>query len=235
MQHMQINGVIVKKNQIILNSFFAIICAIFLSKTSFAEPQNLTTLIEEIQTYHDSGAYQKELTHVITHAGHYVTKRAEANAHSAHPEKLAVVLDIDETSLSNYNFIAARHFGWDRAQVHKEILAANAPAIKPMLSFYNDALKHGVTMFFVTGRPEAERHATIKNLKYAGYKDWAGLYLKPANYKLPSVIPFKSKTRATITKHGYTIIASIGDQYSDLKGGYAEKTFKLPNPYYYLY
>jgi len=48
------------------------------------------------------------------------------------------------------------------------------------------------------------------------------------------LVTFKSEARAAITKQGYTIIASIGDQYSDLKGGYAEKTFKLPNPYYYL-
>jgi len=28
------------------------------------------------------------------------------------------------------------------------------------------------------------------------------------------------------------IIANIGDQESDLAGGFAEKTFKLPNPFY---
>ena len=33
---------------------------------------------------------------------------------------------------------------------------------------------------------------------------------------------------------GFTIILSVGDQESDLKGGYAERTFKLPNPVYYL-
>ena len=115
------------------------------------------------------------------------------------------------------------------------MLAADAPAIKPMLQFYDDALKRGVTIFFVTGRHESVRLATIKNLKYAGYHDWKGLYLRPENDKRASVIPFKSQTRATISKEGYTIIASIGDQYSDLKGGHAEHTYKLPNPYYYLY
>jgi acid phosphatase len=28
------------------------------------------------------------------------------------------------------------------------------------------------------------------------------------------------------------IIANMGDQASDLAGGHAEKTFKLPNPFY---
>jgi HAD superfamily, subfamily IIIB (Acid phosphatase) len=30
------------------------------------------------------------------------------------------------------------------------------------------------------------------------------------------------------------IVLSLGDQQSDLTGGYAERTFKLPNPVYYL-
>jgi hypothetical protein len=29
-------------------------------------------------------------------------------------------------------------------------------------------------------------------------------------------------------------VANFGDQYSDLKGGYADRTFKLPNPNYFL-
>jgi hypothetical protein len=29
-------------------------------------------------------------------------------------------------------------------------------------------------------------------------------------------------------------VANFGDQPSDLKGGHAERTFKLPNPNYYL-
>jgi len=31
---------------------------------------------------------------------------------------------------------------------------------------------------------------------------------------------------------GYAIVVNIGDQMSDLDGGFAERTFKLPNPFY---
>ena len=31
---------------------------------------------------------------------------------------------------------------------------------------------------------------------------------------------------------GFTIIANVGDQPSDLAGGYAERTFLVPNPFY---
>ena len=216
-------------------TFFAVICAFILNKSSFAEPANLTLLTEKIQAYHDSGAYQKELKHVMTRAHHFVVNRVQANAHHTPHEKLAIVLDIDETSLSNYDKIVARGFTTNHERIHRDVLAADVPAIKDMLTFYDDALKQGVAVFFVTGRIESDRRATIKNLKQAGYHDWAGLYLKPNNYNQPSIIPFKSQTRAAISKLGYTIIASIGDQQSDLTGGYAEKTFKLPNPFYYLH
>jgi hypothetical protein len=47
-------------------------------------------------------------------------------------------------------------------------------------------------------------------------------------------IQYKSGTRAYIESLGYTIVADFGDQYSDLLGGFANMTFKLPNPNYYL-
>jgi predicted secreted acid phosphatase len=144
------------------------------------------------------------------------------------------VLDIDESSLSNYDKMVARNFVANKEQLRSEIAAADSPAIKPMLLLYNDALQRGIEVFFVTGRKESERQDTIKNLKLIGFHTYSGLYLKPDNYNKPSIIPFKSQTRERIEIEGYKIIATIGDQQSDLKGGFAEKSFKLPNPYYYL-
>jgi predicted secreted acid phosphatase len=47
-------------------------------------------------------------------------------------------------------------------------------------------------------------------------------------------IQYKSGTRAYIESQGYDIVADFGDQFSDLQGGFADKTFKMPNPNYYL-
>jgi len=47
-------------------------------------------------------------------------------------------------------------------------------------------------------------------------------------------IQYKSGTRAYIESQGYDIVADFGDQFSDLLGGHADKTFKMPNPNYYL-
>lgn len=200
----------------------------------YSEPPNLALVKKELIHYHDSGLYQEELTKKIQQAHQYIIQEALLNTQQKDQQKLALVLDIDETSLSNYDKMVKHDFTGTRAEIHKEILGADSPVIKPMLALYQDAIKHGIKVFFVTGRTESERSATENNLSKAGYKNWTGLYLRPSKYSASSIIPFKSQTREMISKQGYTIIASIGDQYSDIRGGYAKKGFKLPNPYYYL-
>jgi hypothetical protein len=60
----------------------------------------------------------------------------------------------------------------------------------------------------------------------------------PSIHATPAVscptIQYKSGTRAYIESQGYDIVADFGDQFSDLEGGHADKTFKMPNPNYYL-
>jgi hypothetical protein len=85
------------------------------------------------------------------------------------------------------------------------------PAIGPTLDVLKLARAHGVRMFFITGRPENQREATERNLKAAD---------------------FKAPLRAQIEQQGYTIIANIGDQPSDLLGGHSQKDFLLPDPFY---
>ena len=52
--------------------------------------------------------------------------------------------------------------------------------------------------------------------------------------KYASAVDFKMPERKKISELGYTIILCMGDQQSDLSGGYCEKTVKLPNPVYFL-
>lgn len=64
---------------------------------------------------------------------------------------------------------------------------------------------------------------------FAGYR---GLYLEANGFRYASAADFKTPQRERIEKDGYTIIANVGDQPSDLAGGHAEMTFLLPNPFY---
>ncbi|PIU45680.1 MAG: hypothetical protein COS95_02525 [Ignavibacteriales bacterium CG07_land_8_20_14_0_80_59_12] len=68
--------------------------------------------------------------------------------------------------------------------------------------------------------------------------DSARLNRKQEPHLFPSYwrtcIEFKSGARKEIQEKGFTILATISDQYSDLLGGYAQRTFKLPDPMYSL-
>jgi hypothetical protein len=50
-----------------------------------------------------------------------------------------------------------------------------------------------------------------------------------------ATIEYKSSERRRIVAQGYTIMLSVGDQWSDLLGDpQAEVSVKLPNPFYFL-
>jgi acid phosphatase len=90
-----------------------------------------------------------------------------------------------------------------------------------------------MAIFFLTGRPERLRAVTERNLQAAGY-EWTGVLLKPDALNIPSAVDFKAAERRRLVAEGYTIVVNIGDQMSDLDGGFAERTYKLPNPFYFV-
>jgi putative acid phosphatase of HAD superfamily subfamily IIIB len=213
-------------------------------------PYNAGDLVAALTAFHDLGVYDREITQIDDLAdawvkgdrrrgGHGHAARARAARHGRDDHggrgkggKPAIVLDIDETSLSNYSAIVADGFKFgpkSQAEATDEI----GVAIKQTLQIFNDAKARGIAVFFVTGRPEAQRQVTTENLTREGYSGWAGLTLKPAGTTLTTVA-YKSGARAAIEQQGFHIIANIGDQYSDLAGGHADRAFKVPNPFYFL-
>jgi hypothetical protein len=106
------------------------------------------------------------------------------------------------------------------------------PAIGPTLEVFRQARMLKITVFFITGRSESQRAATEHNLATAGYSDYEKLYMAPNGVHFASAADFKTPIRAKIEQAGYTIVAIIGDQPSDLEGGHADRKFLMPNPFY---
>jgi acid phosphatase len=216
-----------------LSIFFIFTFSLLVSKPASAkEPENLHTLKQAVIFYHDSGEYDFDQEAVAQRARDYLDMRINQDTNN---QKLAIVFDIDETALSNYQHMLKLNFGMIPQLVVEDIEKAEDSAIGgATLRLYEYAKDKGVAIFFITGRHEKLRNATQKNLKSVGYNEWDGLYLKPNDYKEKSVIPYKSSTRKRIQEEGYIIVVNIGDQFSDLAGGFAERVFKLPNPYYFI-
>ncbi len=208
-----------------------------------------------LKDYHDSGDYRRDQQAVDDAARAFLKQRvgvlrgnaarrcARAPAAGASGKtrrvacrapKLALVLDIDETSLSNYKYLEDTNFTNTVGALALAVVNADDPPVAPTLRLYHLARYQGVAVFFITGRPDNVpfvRSQTVANLQSAGYKHWAGLALKPSS---AATVDFKSGQRAKIQSQGYRIIANVGDQESDLQGGRADRAFKLPNPYYFI-
>jgi predicted secreted acid phosphatase len=90
-------------------------------------------------------------------------------------EKLALVLDIDETALSNWDEELQDDFGYIAKDWNDWVDKKQASAIAGTLRLYKEAIAHGVSVFLISGRDEPQRDATTDNLKSAGYDRWAGL------------------------------------------------------------
>lgn len=213
--------------------YFLLLLVAPLSKAAESLP-NLDHVKELLIRYHDSGRYDADIRDVTRQAMYYLKYRVATNNELNNPKRLAAVFDIDETSLSNYPDMRRMSFGGTPEAINYAENLAHDPPLIDTLRLYNYTRKKGVTVFFVTGRQEYQRHATLINLQRAGYAGWKALFMKPNDYNRPSVVPYKSAARKKITAMGYDIILSIGDQWSDLQGGYADKLFKVPDPYYYI-
>jgi predicted secreted acid phosphatase len=119
--------------------------------------------------------------------------------------KLAVNLDIDNTSLATY---------YDRGH-----------AVAATLRFVRYARSKGVSILFNSGRNVSLRTSTIAELRRAGYPV-DGLCL---HYSGESLAHSKQRCRASFVRNGFTIIANVGNRSTDFVGGSYERAFRLPS------
>jgi acid phosphatase len=196
---------------------------------------NLTLVVEKLISYHDCtcacGCYERDLEHVGNRALGFL-KQYLTSPHTK-DTKPAIVIDIDDTALSNWENMRRMGFAYDPNEFLVWEREAKAPAIKPVLELFQYAHDQGVATMFLTGRSEAEREVTVKDLEAAGYKDWTSLIMRK-NDSPRFAVDFKSAERKTLKQAGYIVVVNIGDQDSDLAGEPALGSFKLPNPFYYL-
>jgi acid phosphatase len=241
----------VKKNSPFLAAIlaFAFAPALLLAQQTAAHPSakvgalapgerivNLDTFKAQLRQYHECtctcGCYTRDLDLQADRAIAFLRQRA---AHRRPQEKLAMVLDIDETTLSNYQEMTKADFTYDSKNFNAWVETAQAPAIAGTLRLTGEAQRLGVSVFFLTGRPEAQRDVTERNLRAQGFQNWQQLILRPPAQASATALAYKSAARAGIAAQGYTLVLNVGDQWSDLKGTpKAEFSVKYPDPYYFI-
>src|ERR1035437_598829 len=193
-----------------------------------AGPSNLYVHKQALIQYHDSGQYDKEVRRVADRAMNYIRKRAASGQ-----TNLAVVLDIDDTAISTWGRLVKDDFARKDEMFVAWVNAHVDPPVASVLDLYRESQRLGVKVFFVTGRRTALADRTRLTLAGAGYVPPDAIHFRPESDREKSLARFKTSVRRDITTQGFRIIANLGDQESDLAGGYAERVFKIPNPFYY--
>jgi predicted secreted acid phosphatase len=212
--------------RLIAAALAAPLAAAFAAAAPATEPSQPATAREIIE-YHDSGEWDADIAAVIDAA----TEHLRADLSDNPVSRPAIVLDIDDTSLSSYECL--RSFGFDRKRAGETCArSSQLPAIAPTRELFRLARAEGVSVFFITGRRERQRAATTANLRSAGYRGVWTLRLRPTTQPRSQRAGWKARVRRGLVRRGYRIVANVGDQRSDLSGGSAVRTFKLPNPMY---
>lgn len=219
---------------------------------------NIDSVKATIRTYYNAtdGIADKTKSPYITEIGQLLTDQngylaqAAADAKKA-GTKPAIVLDTDDTTLWTYDMEDAEMaFIFDPDLQDVWVQGQKFPATPGMVDFVDKAVKQGFTIFGLTGRSDKQKDATLANLAKVGYTGFAaanfftkwtgeGTSVQPSYITCAAAkcttVEYKAGTRKHIINDlGYDIVLNVGDQWSDLQGGFADKTLKLPNPTYYL-
>jgi predicted secreted acid phosphatase len=181
----------------------------------------------QIRAYHDSGAWARSVGRLYRSAERSLRRQLDRRGA---PRRPAVVLDIDETSLSNYPCLDAVDF--ELSGVATCVTQGRSADIPAARRFVAAAQKRHVTVFFITAAPEGLEASRRANLRKVGYRGRFTVIGRPASDTASSVVPYKSGERRKIERRGYRILVNVGDQRSDLAGGHARARFKLPNRIY---
>lgn len=191
---------------------------------------NLWETHEAIHAYHDSGRFEADAARVASEAQAYMARRLAQGV-----QRPALVLDVDDTALSTFDFARSRGFWYQKDAYEAHEAKASLPAIGPVRDLANWAARQGVAVFFVTGRPQALCPATLLNLERQGFERIDAVICRPPRNEGEPRVPasvWKPAARAAIAAQGHAILATMGDQESDLTGGQAERGFLLPNHVY---
>ncbi|KAF8097749.1 hypothetical protein N665_0281s0014 [Sinapis alba] len=189
--------------------------------------------VSSLETYYNNGQFDKDYSVVAGYALAFA-KTVKLGGEG----KDAWVFDIDETLLSNLEYIQAHGYGsepYNSIAFNEWVLQGIAPGFDASLTLYKGLKELGFTIILLTGRDEAQKSVTEKNLLDSGYSGWEHLLLRGHEDQGKAAAQYKSEQRSIMIKKGFKLHGNTGDQWSDLLGyAVADRSFKVPNPLYYI-
>jgi acid phosphatase len=203
-----------------------------------------------VSAYFASGKYEREVSDIVGHLRRLIQARL-ARAPTDNERQLVIVWDIDETIVSTSD-----HTREDYMRRHAKALrrmrkpSADGqgsgavpkprhpiddyyPPIPGMVEFYNEVLAMGVRGVLLTGRYDDVRDLTEGNLEWAGVRGWDQLIMREPHEVDMTASEYKLRRRQALARV-YDIVASVGDQQSDMAGEHCGYKVRMPNPEYHI-
>ncbi|KAG0517274.1 hypothetical protein BDA96_09G075100 [Sorghum bicolor] len=199
---------------------------------AYAEGLKLAGNGKEVWVFDIDETSLSNLPYYATHGFGYDGAGTRTRAACLHvPSKTMPDGDVDEimpdqsrTTTKPYNATSFNDY----------VLEGSAPVLPESQRLFKKLISLGIKPVFLTGRTEDQRAITVTNLRRQGYSGWMDLLLKPVGLKA-TAIAYKSGERQKLQDAGYVIVGNIGDQWSDILGApEGARTFKLPDPLYYI-
>ncbi|KAM5560740.1 acid phosphatase 1 [Rosa sericea] len=187
-----------------------------------------------LETYMIGGQYDRDMEFIVGEIMSYVNGIVRSDDGMD-----AWILDVDDTCISNILYYKGKRYGcdpYDPSGFRAWAMSGECPAIPAMLRLFSNLVNSGFKVILLTGRDEETLgQVTIENLHNQGFVGYEQLILRTAAYKGQGAVAYKSAIRKQLVEEGYRIWGNVGDQWSDLHGDYiGNRTFKLPNPMYFV-
>ena len=194
------------------------------------------SVFPQVSWYYESDALPRDQAQVASAARSWVGRRirtgCEGTGRAAVRRcRVAVVFDIDDTLLSSWPYERAQD---PPLSFHPDTWSAFVAScgyepIAPTINLLNDLRRRGVYVAVISGGSDAIADSFTSCLTRNGVQGWDQATFRPASAAGMTAAQFKVRARMALEKKGYAIIASIGDQVSDMSWGHLERGFLLPN------
>lgn len=222
------------------------------SRTIIGTGQNLPPIAEttynvgpymapQVTAYYTGKQIQRDRADVTTAAWRFVRDwtrdRCGSTKASVRACKAMVVFDVDETLLNSYSYSIAQdpQFTFDPSTWTEYVDACGYSVISQARDAFNRLKALGVRIALISSGDSDTRTAMVACLNSMGISGWDRYVMRGDEAPDLSGAEYKALARKRLQREGFVIVASIGDQVSDMSYGHLKRGFLMPNTMYYLH
>lgn len=198
------------------------------------------SVFPQVSWYYTSEALPRDQAQVVAAARRWIRARVRSGCPGTRPAdvrrcRVAVVFDVDDTLMSSWPYSRAQDppLSFHPATWSAFVEACGYDPIAPSIALLDDLRAQGVYVAIISGGSDAIAGAFTSCLRAKGVDGWSQATFRPASAQ-GTAAQFKVRARMALERRGYDVIASIGDQVSDMSWGHLERGFLLPNLMAYL-